>query len=1582
MYSCVRRVFSFLLILIYLTSNLSQLTIFADGSSGKELEDPSSSESESKNDEGTVSDSEIEGIIDISATVPVEPAPKSSSINLLQGLSEGKPFHNIIDYIGYKNITQKDMTAVEWSFILSQMATPLEESLEDVLQHDLILQMKEKDLEISSAPDVTDKDYAYDQINSDFKVDKVQFADVYNTISSNIRYSKVWDATGNQYTVKTFYDSPRRKANIGYISDYVYTNIANSTYDNMTSLPDKLETLYTYDNETQASALVDYWKHPEKLMMDSGKTSLTGQRRFIPIFVGSNVTDYYLQLGIMMFCKSHVDDGMTFEKFVDLYGSCEIWADSFGNLVIYDSSAQKYRMVLPNACNPIFTSDGDSESYDMFDTAYRQAIAKVLEDEQSDADSISSVSDVMRDIFNLKTKLGYTTQETDWVGAEPWIPEATQIGFNKQFKGWSEKTFIYNKWIGAMYSTKRRTSLDAVDPVTYEPDKQEDLDRGYYPAYLGPLEDSRIDYRNSTVIAKPSRTYLHPQLTSFNNIKDYSSVIGKFGQDILNFITGATQKTLVVSEYPGQDPTIYNENSGLRLADKYLPFSTVLYNTILAEGAKASWNTDAPLTNSDLYIMWNMAQHTYAMLIQTAHDTVMTTTSDMDLLGPDKGGGVAQYVPDNALVDVADSSLLGEDGGFLEDTKHVLHTDEKEMEVTDEAGNTATENVAIQDRDYSATFYPKRDNRISNRFVEYPSDDIAVLSYVWLNDYIPKLIYNTYYEDGAGYNSVKSFLSSNGASDSHKDEYVLLPFNIDSNGNYTYKLTTCTLPLQNATEARDFYSTLYQQDKEYEGDYSPCTNHTVVNAYALLMGLYKNTDTQYNVNNSVEVADVSKDVIIADLASKVSYGVDNQVEIIMNNISGFAQYVHNALGVGTSTVYTVGMNSTTFEQVLYTYLVLMLLVLLIVIVVNMFRILFRRESLFGGARTTAIVLSMLVVVPITFVYSQKFNKSVMSNIYRPIVDRATLISVQKSIDGMMNTEALAERRWKAFRQQFANLEDVYADSYILVPKSVSDSGAQYKKMDIDAAVRSVKYLGSGADGSEYSDNKWYTVPTTADMYPLYSRYSGDFTKYFYDNLVEQYMMYYKDKLETDQGTVISQYTSVPTGNSAETTEVLDRLDRIMHSLKGGYGVMMTDTSYLQENDVFGVSRFFNSVAVNPYGADKDPDDIQDVSINMRKFAPLLDVSMRKQKATQPANANSSKVYLPYTPEGLKALTLGERSEFTHYIPLDAAWKQAPTPFEMELLRVNENITKRAKDVATFRAGEFTDTALMYTTSVIVADELARNLTDLRYGPPDVTDTDKILRLIYAQKTDDIYNSEALMYIIQDGVKGGAVLAWIVVLCELMLALVNIMSIGVCAFVAITMPIFIMVFFDRRSPLYVQQFIGVTGQLVVNLLSLYVANMPFIIGVKLSKTAMGDLSLWLFTLILLIFEMTSMFISTRMFKYLIKDYATAGGSYIMDKLMNLKQNIAGSDVRIDNPYSDTVMLSAGNTIADITNPEMTIHDIQDIELKAEERQGQNPYDDSEMDALVTKEEDASQGSRMLSSQEERIDLNNLKQNQLK
>lgn len=1498
-------------------------------------------------DNPTISNTQFQGKVDVELTLPIETTTLSNdSINLLQAISEGKPFHNIIDYIAYKNIKQEDIDAIKWSFILSQLAEPLTEGLEDVLSHEIIQKSRDIDLKIADKPEIYDRDYVYDSVNNnDYKIEYDSFDAVCETISQNLRYNKLWDRYGNQYTIKSFFNSETRKENIGYISDYVYTNIGNAKYKDISSLYNNVSILYDIDSTTKTSALVDYWRNPEKLIKEDGSNKLEGQRRYIPVFVGSNITDMYLQLALMCFCKRNSAEGMNYDKFETLYGNCQLWVDSFGNISFYDESTSKFKMVLPNAYNPVFTTtDSNRKTESLYSSRYLEGMV--------------TNQKMPIDCLEYKVNDKYMTSEID---EDPKAKLGNLIGkvdgaSGVTYKGWSEKTFIYNKLIGATYSIHRRMSNSEWDSIEYDADSDADINSAYYPAYLGPILDSRIDYRSSLVFSKGVEAYVNPQANAYIDMtrkmgfvqtffRYVSSWVSKAGYPMMT-VPNEEDSEMVCSTYP-----INTEDS--ILAGRYYSLAQILLNTLLVDGnTKAVYNSN-DRTPEAVEVMYSMAQSCIQALIQTSSDSVLPNTEDSELLAGHDGGGIAMLAYEDSLVDIEDGTLLGSEGGFLKEHRRLYKKEIEEVDHYDPITGAYlyTQYILKNIDDYSTDFWTKRDNRVSNRWENYPSDDLAILSYVWLNELWDKSLFRTFDENGTEYNKIKSFLKKeSNTTEDYVSEYNVMPFNVSTASSQTYELTACTIPYEPLNQAQHFYRVANGKEEvgtpikdlktgniiSYDPDYT-CTNSADICSYALILGLYRNTDTQYNNNEAIEVIDIEQGVDIEELIHKVDFSMTNPVSSLANIASGITQYIHNVFAVGVNTSYTMAMEGSTLSNLLDNYVLVMMVVIAIMIIIMVFAVIFRRRTFNRGIFSVIALGAMMVSVPVVFFTTQNINNNILNFMSQSTVDKTTLVVVQQAITELSNTEAVASVRWKVFREQFTENGEVFEDWYIYVPVGYNESGVEYEKRGLEDLVQDIKY--KGALESKGLDTVWYTLPFSDELYPLSDRYDTDVTKYFYDNLMKCYMEYYDGKTSSDQATIINQYRDI-TNDATERTKVTDNLDGILHQLKGGYSPILYDTEYLKEKDLMGVARFFNDSVVQKQSLGTENEDSVEVKIeNVKRYTPMIETEMKSNKNLKPYAVKDVGFIVPYTTSGLKIQTDGERTRFLWDYSDIKQFDTPPTKFEDKIQLIRNNSEKRIKRLLKYRTGEFSDTALMYTSAMIITEEVYDVLADLKYGTPDVTDVDKTLRLIYCTNLDDIYNTEALMYVVSDSVKGGGFLTFFVLAVEVMLGLVNICAIGICIIVALFMPILIYIYFDGYNRLWVQQLVGVLGQLVLSYLSVFVIHVPLIVGVYYANKVRTSFYLWIYTLIFCIVSYFCCRLSVKLLFMLSRDWVTAGGSAMMKAIGTIAANFGMAHMLgefADMELGDANMNTTGGTfsIQEATNRS----EAQEIELRSEESQG--------------------------------------------
>ena len=95
----------------------------------------------------------------------------------------------------------------------------------------------------------------------------------------------------------------------------------------------------------------------------------------------------------------------------------------------------------------------------------------------------------------------------------------------------------------------------------------------------------------------------------------------------------------------------------------------------MLEGNKKQTKAEGRRTKEAVYTMFEMAQKCVAALLQVSKDAVLPSLAQMNLVTKEQGGGIAQYVYKDSLVDTVDENLIGSEGAFLRRLNYLYKAD-------------------------------------------------------------------------------------------------------------------------------------------------------------------------------------------------------------------------------------------------------------------------------------------------------------------------------------------------------------------------------------------------------------------------------------------------------------------------------------------------------------------------------------------------------------------------------------------------------------------------------------------------------------------------------------------------------------------------------------------------------------------------------------------------------------------------------------------------------------------------------------------------------------------------------------------
>lgn len=242
-----------------------------------------------------------------------------------------KDTNNLGFILNRKTMTKREFEAFKWSFILSQFAVPLEDSLVDVFSQNLFNQMIEKNMDISAVQDALQ----YGGANpDDIKVmssmlQDINFNDIVDTIKDNYSLLYLYRENDTALTLADLlYGGPAINERF-YVYDTIIVPGSGVSTDELNAL------YYQQDKLADASKLPEY--------------SIGTQK--IPVAVYDASFYFYLQLAVGTYCLHNSTSVAALEE---LCGTAQIVIDSYGNICAYTAGSAK--ILMPNFGNSLFVN--------------------------------------------------------------------------------------------------------------------------------------------------------------------------------------------------------------------------------------------------------------------------------------------------------------------------------------------------------------------------------------------------------------------------------------------------------------------------------------------------------------------------------------------------------------------------------------------------------------------------------------------------------------------------------------------------------------------------------------------------------------------------------------------------------------------------------------------------------------------------------------------------------------------------------------------------------------------------------------------------------------------------------------------------------------------------------------------------------------------------------------------------------------------------------------------------------------------------------------------------------------------------
>lgn len=241
-------------------------------------------------------------------------------------------------YLNRKYMTKREYEAFKWSFIFTQFAKPLQQSLLDVLSEPLFEEMVNLDMTVDSVQSTLERgginpntDKVYNAMLQD-----VNFSDLVDVINKNYAVYPVHDSNGNSVTLKTMLSGTMPLYQPLYI------------YDTIWKTPG--------DSEISAYNSLLYNQHVlgDEGLKDSGMLSAEGnlEQVDVPVFVYTAQTFMYMQLAVVAYIQN--TDVGSIQGLVARRGTDPIVVDTYGNICALNGDVPT--ILVPNFANPYLTS--------------------------------------------------------------------------------------------------------------------------------------------------------------------------------------------------------------------------------------------------------------------------------------------------------------------------------------------------------------------------------------------------------------------------------------------------------------------------------------------------------------------------------------------------------------------------------------------------------------------------------------------------------------------------------------------------------------------------------------------------------------------------------------------------------------------------------------------------------------------------------------------------------------------------------------------------------------------------------------------------------------------------------------------------------------------------------------------------------------------------------------------------------------------------------------------------------------------------------------------------------------------------
>lgn len=750
----------------------------------------------------------------------------------------------------------------------------------------------------------------------------------------------------------------------------------------------------------------------------------------------------------------------------------------------------------------------------------------------------------------------------------------------------------------------------------------------------------------------------------------------------------------------------------------------------------------------------------------------------------------------------------GENGMFVREYRpiHTGDEDKYEQDMLVEKKNTGGIYNPKYFRD-DMYVYNLRDTRVSDRWINYGVEDVAMISFVWLNYYIPKLLpvrTLVYQADDSSVVSKAAGYISQGKS-AYADSTVFKDFREVLNKSYQmtatdtdtevfggYTKTTFSKEIKNPTDVimGPYPELMNLSNYNLYPDAIPMTlntNHRVVtySPLELVMGLYRNTAWQYNSSDIPAIQVGSRDVDSTEILATIWDFLKNPVSSIVNILAGGMQMAYNGLaGSNIANIFgaTWIKESRLFTEITGMYYFIVGVLIVMVAIYLVFKYVVTKKEKLGTILIRIVKTVALAMVPlIIFNATLGAIGAISNNLLQEPNAKIAAVETELTIRDRFNNDAGYEQYYQAFKQQFDTIVDTAQGFGILMPDYYVEgtNSVIYRHVPLKTLNENLRY----ANSSVWYDHRGFV--------PVHKNYYKDSLFYYYYDYIKYQFLYYL--AETPQSDLAGQQEFAKRFEFA--TELQDEsgdwlgqgsrgayinfCDTQLLRSQGAFFTMMRDPNYVYGEsiankasgrwdnayiqDLFGLTYLFQdtNVETEPFNEFK-----QSVTWRVFKEHPSFAKVKFQDWATGADSyefANSA-AYLRYKTQSKSELGYPVRDKayasmtelYRDYKYIQGMGEIALTPLEANLIQLNENIYERVKELVYYDTADMHDEAFIVQAALIATFETNKMFGGMGalsdpIGPvgfsEDSVSLDKIFRVMFAQGINDIAEERNVIYMI-------------------------------------------------------------------------------------------------------------------------------------------------------------------------------------------------------------------------------------------